>query len=100
MRTYYERYFYVYIMSNHTRTVLYIGITSNLIKRVYEHKEGVVEGFTDTYKVHDLLYYEIFEDPYAALEREKQLKRWSRKKKNALIATMNSNLKDLYPTII
>lgn len=96
----FERYFYVYIMSNYTRTVLYIGITSNLVKRVYEHKEGVVEGFTDTYKAHDLLYYEIFEDPYSALEREKQLKRWSRKKKNALIATMNSTLKDLYPTII
>jgi len=92
--------FFVYILSNFKRNVLYIGITRNLVKRVWEHREGLVNGFSKLYKVHDLLYYEIFEDSLSAIEREKQLKRWSRKKKNALIAKINPTLKDLYPTIM
>jgi len=92
--------FFVYILSNFKRNVLYIGITRNLLKRAWEHREGLVNGFSKLYKVHDLLYYEIFEDSLSAIEREKQLKRWSRKKKNALIAKINPTLKDLYPTII
>lgn len=94
------RKYYVYIMSNYNRNVLYIGITSNLSKRVWEHKEGLVEGFTSKYKIHDLLCYEEYYDPQTAIEREKQIKIWSRKKKNALIAKINPTLKDLYPTII
>src|SRR3990170_4818733 len=95
-----KHYFFVYIISNHKRTVLYIGITSNLIKRIWENKKGKVSGFSTKYHVNDLLYYEVFSDPLSAIEREKQLKRWSRKKKNTLIAGMNPTLKDLYPTII
>lgn len=96
----YLRYFYVYIMSNYRRTVLYIGVTSNLIKRVCEHKEGAVESFTQEYNLHDLMYYEIYEDPNNALKREKQLKRWSRKKKDRLIMSSNPELKDLYSTLV
>ena len=87
-------------MSNRKRNVLYIGITGNLTKRVYEHKEGIYEGFTAIYKVKDLLYYESYDDPNTAIAREKQLKNWSRRKKNALIAKTNPTLKDLYPTLI
>lgn len=94
-----ERYFCVYILSNYERNVLYIGVTSNLLKRIWEHKEELREGFTSNYKVHDLVYYEFFEDPVSAIEREKQLKKWSRKKKDELIAKMNPTLKDLYSTI-
>jgi len=85
---------------NHKRNVVYIGITRNLVKRVWEHKQDLVGGFTATYKVHTLVYFEVFEDPQSAIQREKQLKKWSRQKKNALIATINPTLKDLYPSII
>ena len=92
--------FYVYILSNHKRNVLYIGVTGNLIKRVYEHKKELVEGFTEQYKVHDLLYYETYDFVIEAIAREKQLKNWSRRKKNVLIAKSNSTLKDLYPSLL
>lgn len=95
-----KRNFYVYILSNHNRKVLYIGITGNLIKRVWEHKQETVEGFTSKYKVNDLIYYEVYDDPRIAIEREKQLKKWSRKKKIALIANLNPTIKDLYLKII
>lgn len=92
--------YFVYLLSNYKRNVIYVGITNNLKRRVWEHKQELVEGFTKSYKVHDLLYYEIFDNPESAIEREKQLKNWSRRKKNVLIAKMNSTLKDLYPTVI
>jgi len=95
-----ERYFFVYIMSNFKRNVLYIGITNNLAKRAWEHKNNLVEGFTMKYQVHDLIYYEVFENPQIAIEREKQLKKWGRKKKNALIAKLNPELEDLYSSIV
>ena len=95
-----QRYFFVYILSNYKRNVLYIGITGNLIKRVWEHKKELVEGFSKKYHVHDLVYFDVSDDPQTAVQREKQLKKWSRKKKNALIAKLNPTLKDLYPTII
>lgn len=93
------RKYYVYILGNYRRTVLYVGITSNLLKRVFEHKEESVEGFTKKYYVHDLLYYEIFEDSLSVIEREKQLKGWSRRKKDTLIMKTNPNLLDLYPSL-
>ena len=93
----YRNQFYVYILSNHKRSVLYIGVTSNLMKRVFEHKQALVEGFTARYKVHDLLYYEIHKTVIEAIAREKQLKNWSRRKKNVIIAKSNPTLKDLYP---
>jgi len=92
--------YFVYLVSNYKRNVLYTGITNNLVKRVFAHKKELVKGFTAKYKVHYLLYFEIFDNALLAIEREKQIKRWSRKKKNVLIAKMNPTLKDFYPTII
>jgi putative endonuclease len=95
-----EKYFYVYILSNKVNTVLYIGITNNLIRRVYEHKHKFVEGFTKRYNVNKLVYYETYNDPYHAITREKQLKAGSRKKKEELINSTNPKWKDLYEDII
>lgn len=87
-------------MGNPKRNVIYVGITCNLIKRVWEHKEKVVEGFTKRYNVCDLIYYEILDDPQSAIEREKQIKSWSRKRKDDLIKMMNPTLKDLYEDVV
>jgi len=92
-----DRQYFVYILSNYLNTVLYTGITNNLCKRVWEHKQEFVPGFTKKYHLHNLIYYEQYLDPLTAIEREKQLKRWNRKKKNKLIDKMNPALKDLYP---
>ncbi|MCH8186067.1 MAG: GIY-YIG nuclease family protein [Chloroflexi bacterium] len=86
--------YYVYIMTNATRT-LYIGVTNDLLKRVYEHKGKLTGGFTKKYNVTWLAYYEVTTDVYTALTREKQLKKWSRGKKVALIQSMNPRWKDL-----
>jgi putative endonuclease len=94
-----DRQYYVYILSNYLNTVLYIGITNNLTKRVWEHNQELVPGFTKTYHVHKLIYYEIYSDPQTAIEREKQLKNWSRIKKNKLIQKMNPTLTDLNPSL-
>ncbi len=82
-------------MTNKWNTVLYTGVTSNLEKRVYEHKLKLKEGFTKKYNVNKLVYYEIFEDVYEAIVREKQIKGGSRKKKIDLIEGMNPEWKDL-----
>jgi len=89
-----EKHYYVYIMASKTGT-LYIGVTSDLIKRVYEHKNNLVEGFTKKYACHKLIYYEISSDAYVAISREKQLKNWRREKKENLIKTLNPSWKDL-----
>ena len=89
-----QKQYFVYILSNFSRT-LYIGFTSNLKKRAWEHKQKLADGFTKKYNLTMLVYYEIFNDPLSAIEREKQLKRWSRKKKLALITKMNPTFKDL-----
>ncbi len=83
--------FFVYILTNENRTVLYIGVTNNLLRRVHEHYEaGLAEkGFTGKYKAYHLIYFEEFTDPNAAIERETQIKKWNRKKKEILIATKN-----------
>ena len=86
--------YYVYIMASATGT-LYIGITNNLQRRVYEHKNNLVEGFTKKYFCHKLVYYEMSQDPYSAISREKQLKNWRREKKEKLIKISNSSWKDL-----
>ena len=70
--------YYVYILSNKANTVLYIGVTNNLERRIYEHKNGVLEGFTKKYNVHKLVYFEMCGDIKDAIAREKQLKKWSR----------------------
>ena len=87
--------YFVYILSNQSRTVLYIGVTNNLTRRLYEHENHLVEGFTKKYKVHDLDYFEETESIEAAIEREKQLKRWRRSKKEVLIKRDNPDMKSL-----
>lgn len=82
------------------RPTLYIGVTSDVIKRVYQHKQDLVEGFCRKYQLHKLLYYEIFEDIEMAITREKQLKNWHRDWKMNLIRSQNPDLKDLYPDVI
>ena len=87
--------YYIYILSNWNDSVLYIGVTGNLPRRLYEHKNGLVEGFTKKYNVHKLVYYEHTNDVYSAISREKQLKKWRRQKKNDLINNANPQWKDL-----
>ena len=87
--------YYVYILTNWKGNVMYIGVTNDLERRLYEHKHELVEGFTKRYHVHKLVYYEETSDVRAAIEREKQLKNWARAKKNALVETMKPTWKDL-----
>lgn len=88
-------YYYTYIMTNQHNTVLYIGVTNDLERRVYEHKNHVVPGFTSRYNIDKLVYYEYTTDVTAAIEREKQWKKWSRQKKNKLIERLNPEWLDL-----
>jgi len=92
--------YYIYILSNFKRNVIYVGVTNDLTRRVWEHKHNLVEGFSKKYKVHDLIYFETFSDSISAIEKEKQIKNWSREKKNKLVKKLNPQLKDLYPEII
>lgn len=92
--------YYVYILASKVNGTLYIGITSNLIKRVFLHKKGLVEGFTQKYNVCLLVYYEIFSDIRDAIKREKQLKNWRRQWKIELIINKNPKWKDLYYDLI
>ena len=91
-----EKEGYVYLMTNKTNTVIYTGVTTDLRKRVYEHKAKVVEGFTNKYKINKLAYYELCGDIEGAILREKQIKGGSRQKKIALIRSMNPDFRDLY----
>ena len=93
--------YYVYIMASVTNVTVYVGVTSDLIRRAYEHRSHLdPDSFTSRYDVHKLVYYEQTADVRAALEREKQLKGWRRSKKNALIESMNPEWKDLYPDLL
>jgi putative endonuclease len=92
--------YYVYIMANKRNGTLYIGVTNNLIKRVYEHKNNLVKGFTQKYQVYLLVYYEITPNIAAAIAREKQLKHWNRAWKLRLIEENNPDWKDLYNDLI
>jgi putative endonuclease len=83
-------------MTNKNNTVIYTGVTSDLKKRVYEHKEKLVKGFTKRYNLDKLVYYEVLDDPYNAISREKQIKSGSRQKKIDLINKMNKKWNDLY----
>ena len=91
---------YVYILFIKKNGTLYIGVTSSLVKRIWEHKEKFVEGFTKKYNVDKLGYYEIFEDIESAIIREKQLKKYYRRQKIELIESFNPNWEDLYYKII
>jgi putative endonuclease len=91
-----RKQYYVYIMTNRRNTVLYIGVTNDLIRRVYEHKEKLADGFTRKYNIVKLVYYEVFEDIENAILREKQIKAGSRQKKVQLIHSINREWHDLY----
>ncbi|MCK4362589.1 MAG: GIY-YIG nuclease family protein [Dehalococcoidia bacterium] len=91
-----NRQYYVYIMTNKSNTVLYTGVTNNLIRRVYEHKEKLVDGFARKYKITKLVYYEVFEDIENAIFGEKQIKGGSRQKKIDLINSINKGWRELY----
>ena len=93
------RQFFVYIMTNKKNTVLYTGVTNSLKRRVYQHKEKRISGFTSRYNVSKLVYYEIFGDPYHAIAREKQIKGGSRQKKIDLVSSINPAWDDLYDQI-
>ena len=95
-----DKQYYVYILASRKNGTLYIGITSDLIRRIWEHKNKVVEGFTSKYNVDKLVYYEIFGDPENAIKREKRLKYYKRKWKTDLIEKSNSEWKDLYAEIV
>lgn len=95
-----NKYYSVYILTNYTNTVLYTGITNNLVRRVYEHKEKIEEGFTQKYNVNKLVYFEVFETPEAAIKREKAIKNLVRRKKIALIEKDNPSWKDLFSNIV
>ena len=91
-----NKQYFVYIMTNRHNTVLYAGITSHLKKRVWEHKKGLVMGFTRKYNITKLVYYEVFGNVLDAITREKRIKGGSRKRKVALIESMNKEWRDLY----
>ena len=93
------RSFYVYILASRIGGTLYVGVTSELIRRVAEHKSKLVESFTEKYDVVKLVYFEQFDDPENAIKREKRLKKWNRAWKIRLIEEHNPNWEDLYPTI-
>ena len=91
--------FYVYIMTNKWNSVLYTGMTNNLKKRVQQHRQKLVDGFTKKYNITKLVYFEVFGDAGSAIEREKRIKAGSRKKKEQLINSINEEWDDLFDTL-
>ena len=94
-----DKCYYVYILTNKHDGVLYIGVTNNIVRRIWEHREKLVDGFTKKYNLNKLVYYEMCEEAYNAISREKQLKAGSRKKKVDLINSINPKWDDLYEEI-
>jgi len=94
------RIYYVYLMSNTNNRVLYVGMTNDLVRRVFEHREHLFDGFTKKYNVWKLVYFEQTGDVDEAIRREKQLKGWRREKKDSLINSFNPGWRDLYPGLI
>ena len=93
-------YYYVYILASKKNGTVYIGVTGDLIKRIYEHKQKSVDGFTKKYYVHNLVYYEVYRDIEEAILREKQMKKWNRQWKIKLIEKNNPEWNDLYYKLI
>jgi putative endonuclease len=91
--------FYVYLLASQKRGTLYLGITNDLVRRVYQHKEKLLPGFTSRYDVRRLVWCEVYDDPVNAIEREKEIKKWRRAWKIALIEKDNPDWRDLYPEI-
>ncbi len=92
--------YYVYILASERNGTLYIGVTNDLVKRVYQHKQDVVNGFSKKYSTHTLVYFELAEDSLSAITREKQLKKWERNWKLSLIEKGNPGWKDLYDDLL
>ena len=91
--------YYVYLLASHKHGTLYVGVTSNLLGRVYQHKTGVVRGFTHRYHVHLLVWFECYDAPLTAIAREKEIKKWRREWKINLIESTNPEWLDLYETL-
>ena len=91
----FDKLYHVYILSNKANTVVYIGVTGDLMRRLWKHRNDVADEFTKRYHVHKLVYYESTTDAQTAIDREKQLKKWRRAKKNELIESVNPAWKDL-----
>lgn len=92
--------YYVYILASCRNGTFYVGVTNDLVRRIYEHREGLIEGFTKRYGVTMLVYFEQHNDVETAIRREKSMKRWGRKKKMAAIEAINPNWDDLYASIL
>jgi putative endonuclease len=92
--------YYIYLLTNKRNNVLYAGVTNDLVRRIYEHKNKLQKGFTEKYNVDRLVYYEAYADIVDAITREKQIKGWSRKKKDDLVSQLNPEWKDLYEDIL
>ena len=88
--------YFIYIVTNWTNKVMYVGVTNNLERRIAEHKAGQVKGFTQKYKTNKLVYYEHYNDIELAILREKEIKKWRREKKDKLVETLNPKWNDLY----
>ena len=95
-----EKQYYVYIITNKYNTTIYVGVTNNLARRIYEHKNKLVEGFSSKYNLNKLIYFECTENVESAIIREKQIKNYSRAKKELLIEKINPNREDLYESIL
>lgn len=87
--------YYIYILANWTNSVIYIGVTNNLSRRLFEHKNKLIDGFSRKYNLDKLVYYELFFDINDAIKREKELKKWRREKKNNLVESVNPEWRDL-----
>jgi len=95
-----KKQYYVYILARKRNGTLYVGVTSDLVKRAYEHKSDLVDGFTKKYGVHNLVYYETVDSIDSAIAREKQLKKWNRAWKVRLVEKVNPGWRDLYPDLL
>ena len=91
---------HVYLLANRKNGTLYVGVTSDLVRRIWQHREGVADGFTKQYGIHDLVWFEATTSIEAAIAREKQIKNWKRQWKVALIEKANPDWRDLYPAIL
>ena len=91
----YLKTYYVYILTNWNNKVIYIGVTNDLVRRVFEHRQKTIKGFTEKYNVHKLVYFDVCEDVNSAIAREQELKKWRREKKDQLVTDMNPRWLDL-----
>ncbi len=94
-----DKTFFVYIVTNKNNTVLYTGVTSDLIKKIYQHRNKIIKGFSKRYNLDKLVYHEVFHDPESAIQREKRIKSGSRQKKADLINNFNPHWDDLYDSL-